>query len=96
MLEYISHVTITIDNAINIADIREALTIYDPKLSFEQNLIHLQISSIGSPSFLNIAKSIWWANKEYCDIQFLVTQSNLKYSSPTIFTHEDAKNFTEQ
>jgi hypothetical protein len=96
MLEYQSSLTITIRYPENPNKILEALRAFDPFLTHSGDLnINITIATIGSPNigspnFRDMAVAIWWANG-YTEIEFLITQSTLKYSSPNKFADDEYK-----
>lgn len=81
MIEYKSNIIIKLTNPKN----PEAIKNIFPDSKFEDNTLHLDLKTIGSPDnqFPEIAKSIWWANGGFVEIEFFVQESRLSYSSPT-------------
>lgn len=82
MLEYKSNILIKIKNPKN-KDL--ILQLFPDSFSEENLTIELELRTMGSPEqvFPDLAKKIWWANKEYAEIEFFVSESRLSYSSPT-------------
>ena len=96
MIQYTSHITITIKNYEKKTAILESLKSFCERLVEHSDfMVSMVIVSTGSPDLSNIATIIWWANQKYCDVEILVTESVLKYASPKTYDQLDYEIITK-